>query len=112
MRPTHSAWAGVVTSIQPPAISRSSTPAPRVVYASPSSRSAASTASGADSSDSLSSAGVSGWSDENSSASSAGSRFNGGTVGFSWLAGDDRDVAERLVLDDERRPELDELQQG
>src|SRR5438046_10491530 len=108
MRPTHSAWAGVVTSIQPPAISRSSTPAERAAYASPSSCSAASTASDGDSSDSLSSTSVSGWSDENSSASSAGSRFNGGTVGFSWLARDDRDVAERLVLDDECTPELDE----
>src|SRR2546427_1869876 len=112
-RPTHSACAAVVTSIQPPAISRSSTPASRAEYSWPSARSPASTSSVDVSSASLISPTGSGWSDENSSASIAALSCRGGMrSGLLFGPGQDRDVGEVLGLADARLPQLDQLEQG
>src|SRR4051812_46546300 len=112
MRPTHSACSEVVTTIQPPAISRSSTPASRSVYWRPRWWSPSTISSALDSSASLRSAIGNGWSDENSSASIAGSSRLGGMAPLSLLgAGDDRHLAEDFVLLDGRGSELDDLEQ-
>src|SRR5439155_12774062 len=109
---THSCCSAVVVTIQPPAISRSSTPDSRRSYSCPSSWSAAATGSGSDSSASAISASDSGWSDENSSASTAERRWSGG-IGELPLryAGQDQDVGEVLGLHTAHRAHLDELEE-
>src|SRR5258706_7742614 len=112
MRPTHSLCSAVVTIIQPPAISRSSMPAPRSVYEAPSASRACETSSGSASSASHSKVSGSGWSEENSSASIAGRRFVGamGRSSFGRTV-ENSDVAERLALHHHHPPELDQLEQ-
>src|SRR5881628_300318 len=113
MRATHSCCSAVEVTIQPPAISRSSTPDSRERYSWPSSSSASLTACGGESSASASSASVSGWSDENSSASTAERRCRGGIGVHPFQnAGQDQDVGEVLVLNAAHGPHPDQLEQG
>src|SRR5215831_7962696 len=112
IRATHSCCSAVVVTIQPPAISRSSTPDSRDSYSWPSSSSAAVTWSGGASSASASSASVSGWSDENSSASTAERRCRGGIGAHPFETRQDEDVGEVRVLHAGHGAELDEFEQG
>src|SRR5215471_20870438 len=112
IRATHSCCSAVVVTIQPPAISRSSTPDSRALYSAPSASSASLTRSAGVSSASASRASVSGWSDENSSASTAERRCTGGIGAHPFLeAWQDQDVGEVRLLDTGDGAELDQLEQ-